>query len=603
MAVDKVEDIVKLIGREPMAEHVASRWDQLKQARSGWERDQLEIRNYIFATDTRTTTNATLPWKNTTTVPKLCQIRDNLHANYMAALFPRQDWLTWVPGDKEAASKETADIVKAYMKTKLMDSNFEDLVSQMVYDYIDYGNAIADVEYVEDTYVSEETGEVRVNYVGPRAVRVSPMDCVFDITARSFDNTPKITRHIMSLGDLKRFVESHPDKAESYSPALDKMEYVRGAIGGYSVDDVDKAAGWRADGFGSITQYYASGYVEVLEFEGDYYDADTGKLHKNRRVLVADRCYVLDNVQIDSWLGGSYKQHVGWRVRQDNLMAMGPLDNLVGMQYRIDHLQNLKSDIFDLTAFPPLKVKGIVDDFQWKPMERIYLEDDADVAMIAPPVDALRADLEIDWLENKMEEMAGAPRQAMGFRTPGEKTAYEVQRLENAASRIFQAKIKQFERNFLEPLINKMLEVARRNMDEADVARLVDDTLGIQKFQRVTPEVLKTRGKLRPVGAQNFADKATLVQNLNAFFNSAVGQDPQIQAHISPLKTAKLFQEALGLEDYDLVQENVRLAEAQRTQELQVQMNEQQLEQQGQLSLEEEATLEQDPALQRLQQS
>ena len=35
-----------------------------------------------------------------------------------------------------------------------------------------------------------------------------------------------------------------------------------------------------------------------------------------------------------------------------------------------------------------------------------------------------------------MEEMAGAPKEAMGFRSPGEKTAYEVQRMENAASQV-----------------------------------------------------------------------------------------------------------------------------------------------------------------------
>jgi hypothetical protein len=35
---------------------------------------------------------------------------------------------------------------------------------------------------------------------------------------------------------------------------------------------------------------------------------------------------------------------------------------------------------------------------------------------------------------NLMEEMAGAPKEAMGFRSPGEKTKYEVQRLESAAS-------------------------------------------------------------------------------------------------------------------------------------------------------------------------
>ncbi|QDP48760.1 MAG: putative portal protein [Prokaryotic dsDNA virus sp.] len=595
-AVDKTETIRSMLGIEPMADHIGNRWHELKMARGHWEKEKREIRNYVFATDTRTTTNNQEGWRNTTTVPKLCQIRDNLHANYMAALFPRSDWLNWEPGTKEEADVEVAKVIKAYMRTKLMDSNFEDVISQLVLDYIDYGNAIADVEYVTEMFVNADN-EVQVKYVGPRAVRVNPLDCVFDITSRSFEGTPKITRTIMSVGDLEKFAQDHPERGY-YREAIAKVKNARNTVAQFGADDINKAVGWNADGFGTPSDYFNSGYVEILEFEGDYYDELTGELQRNRRVTVADRAYVLRDVVVESWLGGSYKQHVGWRIRQDNLIAMGPLDNLVGMQYRIDHLQNLKSDMFDLTAFPPLKIKGHVDDFDWRPFERIHLEDDADVSAITIPVDALRADLEIDWLENKMEEMAGAPKQAMGFRTPGEKTAYEVQSLENAASRIFQNKIKQFERNFLEPLLNKMLEVARRNMEEADVARVTDDTLGIRQFKTVTPEMLKTRGRLRPVGALNFADRAQLVQNLNGFFNSAVGQDPNVRVHMSNLKLAKLMERALGLDDFDLVSENVALGEQARTQQMQTQLQEQALEQQGQLSLEEEAQIDQEATAQ-----
>ena len=51
-----------------------------------------------------------------------------------------------------------------------------------------------------------------------------------------------------------------------------------------------------------------------------------------------------------------------------------------------------------------------------------------------PDVNALQANMELANLQEQMEIMAGAPREAMGFRTPGGKTKYEVQSLENAAS-------------------------------------------------------------------------------------------------------------------------------------------------------------------------
>ena len=52
--------------------------------------DWKETQRYTFATDTTKTTNAKLPWSNKTTLPKLCQIRDNLVANYLSALFPKR---------------------------------------------------------------------------------------------------------------------------------------------------------------------------------------------------------------------------------------------------------------------------------------------------------------------------------------------------------------------------------------------------------------------------------------------------------------------------------------------------------------------------------
>ena len=58
-------------------------WDMLRQPKKmDWE----EIRRYVYATDTTQTSNSKLPWKNKTTIPKLCQIRDNLYSNYTSTL-------------------------------------------------------------------------------------------------------------------------------------------------------------------------------------------------------------------------------------------------------------------------------------------------------------------------------------------------------------------------------------------------------------------------------------------------------------------------------------------------------------------------------------
>ena len=72
---------------------IAAQWDKLDNQRTGKMLEWQEQKKYLFATDTSTTSNASLPWKNSTTLPKLTQIRDNLHSNYLSALFPNAKWL------------------------------------------------------------------------------------------------------------------------------------------------------------------------------------------------------------------------------------------------------------------------------------------------------------------------------------------------------------------------------------------------------------------------------------------------------------------------------------------------------------------------------
>jgi hypothetical protein len=238
------------------------------------------------------------------------------------------------------------------------------------------------------------------------------------------------------------------------------------------------------------------------------------------------------------------------------------------MQYRIDHLENLKADVFDLIAFPVFKIKGNVDDFEYAPNERIYVGDEGDVEFMHPDVTALNANTEILQLEQKMEEMAGAPKQAMGFRTPGEKTAFEVQVLENNTSRVFLNKVSYLEEMGIEPLINLLLEINKRNITESDLIRTLDSEMDVITFTSVTKEDLKISGKIRATGASHFARKANLIQNLTTLMGSAIGQDPAVTTHISGLKIAELLEKAMDIEKYKLVSENIRVMEQTETQRL-----------------------------------
>jgi hypothetical protein len=445
---------------------------------------------------------------------------------------------------------------------------FEDFISQSLLDYIDYGNCFAKVEYVNDTY-KDGFGNTVTTYIGPRVVRISPMDIVFDITAANFARTPKIVRSLVSFGDAHKYAETLAlDEREAFENALKKGAEARVNARMLDSSDLAKSQGFVADGFSDIQNYYASGMIEFLTFEGDLFIQETGEQLRQHRIVVMDRAYVVEKKPLENWFGRSSIVHSGWRKRPDNLMAMGPLDNLVGMQYRIDHLENLKADVFDLIAFPPMKQKGYVEDWNWGPGEKILMDTDSDVESLAPPPTVLAADQQIHELEMQMEEMAGAPKEAMGIRSPGEKTAFEVDKLTNAASRMFESKIAQFERTFLEPLLNGVLESARRNLDAADAAKIIDDDFGVLEFIKITKEDLTAKGKLVPMGARHFATKNKLVQNLTMFSQMPLYQDPAVNVHFSGWKMAQILEDAMDLSGYGVVQQNVRVTEQMETQEL-----------------------------------
>lgn len=569
----KVQEVNGILKPDDLAAFVAAKYVSWRGDCQKWLDESKVLRNYIFQTSTHDTQNATLPWKNNTSVPKLAQLRDNLHANYYAALFPNDNWFKWEAADKQSADRETARIIEAYMRQKIRESGFKQAVSRALYDYIDYGNAFGEVTFEQDVHVNGE-GEGTLVYSGPRLQRISPYDIYFDLTADDFKEAAKITRRVVSMGSLIKAYEESPEAFDWVPAALQEARETRQTLSAYGESDIDKSEGFQIDGFGNLSGYYSGDMIELLEFEGDLYDRDKDEILSGYRVIVMDRRRVVYKAPYDSWLGRSNKEHVGWRPRPDNLMGMGPLDNLVGMQYRLDHLENLKADVFDQIAHPMVVIYGMVEDFEWEPGGRIYADVDSRVDIVRPDATALNADMQMMQLMQNMEELAGAPKQAMGIRTPGEKTAFEVQALENASGRIFQQKIQKFEEEFVEPLLNQMLEVARRNISPVEQVKVFDDDFAIQEFLRITPDVLNQRGKLYPVGARHFAAQAQIVQNLLGFINSAAYQDPAVAAHISGKKIASMMEELLGLDKFELVEDNIRIAEGQESQSMQAQATE-----------------------------
>lgn len=573
----KVLELENILSPDLLATRLTEKWIEWDTLRNAWKVDKEEIRRYVYATDTSSTSNVTNPWKNRTTIPKLCQIRDNLYSNYTATLFPKRKWLEWDAYDADSNQVAKRDAIVNYMSWCIDQPSFKHEIDKIILDYIDFGNCFATVEWVDQRV--QQPGKTQAGFVGPAIRRINPLDLVMNPTAEDFGSSPKFIRSLVSLGELKELLErmSNDENRETYEELYDYLTKVRYHARTFEGDWSQRDRLYAVDGFSSFRAYLMSDYCEVLTYYGDWHDHYTGEFQKNRVITVVDRHKLINNQPNPSYFGKPPIYHVPWRKRQDNLWGMGPLDNLIGMQYRVDHLENLGADIWDFAAFPVQKVKGFVEDFVWQPGEKIFTSEEGDVEIVQPEVSILQGENKIAMYVGTMEEMAGAPKEAMGFRSPGEKTKYEVQRLENAASRIFQNKINQFEEQMVEPLLNAMLELARRNLSSAITIKVFDDELKTASFQTLTVEDITGVGRIKPIAARHFAEQAELVQNLTSLASSNLW--PTVNPHFSGIKMSKLLEHIFDLADYEMVMPFIALAE-QAEGQAQIQLLQQQLMQQ-----------------------
>jgi hypothetical protein len=112
-----------------------------------------------------------------------------------------------------------------------------------------------------------------------------------------------------------------------------------------------------------------------------------------------------------------------------------------------------------------------------------------------------------------------------------------------------------------------MLVYAKKYLTPTSI-RVVDSQFNTIDFATIRASDLSANGRIKPVAARHFAEKAERIQNLNNFAASPLYQDPAINVHFSGLKMAKMMSEELDLEEWDLVQPFVRLSEnAQATQQ------------------------------------
>ena len=534
------------LDEDKLAADIACKFQSWESSKQQWYKEYQETLEYVFATDTKGIMTQRHPYNNSTHIPKLTNIADTLRTYYLESIFSLRnpiDFDNYLSTGEELKKKRA--IAKFANKVLLTRTNFKPIIRQVVEDYIYAGNGFAMPVWETET-VKLPDGSIGTREKGLKFVRFNPADIVFDVTAESFMKSPKIIRSIKSIADVATLAESDPDMQKAFQRALKNRNNVRNVF--TSGDNIVNAE-LHIAGFGSVMEYYMSDMVEILTFFGDVFDMDTNTLQKSRKITVMDRAIVLSNEPMDDTFDYVPLYQTRWRDRVDNLWGMSPLANLLGMQYRIDFLENKRADVYDFISNPILKTKGDISLPEViGPMSEINCPIDGDVDFLSPNSTILTADTYIDRYKYDMDVMAGTPSEAIGFRTPGEKTMFEVTQLQNAAARIFNRQVRKFEEEMIEPLLNAALKLFAKKNKGIEITVEGETDEGTTETVKIMAEDLVRPGALTAVGSINYADKAVMAQTLQQLGNSNIFMDEAVRANFSPSKIGYIIAYATGLD-------------------------------------------------------
>lgn len=507
-----------------------------------------EARNYIFAVDVDSTSAAILPHKNRTHQPKLTEISDNLQSQYWDATLSTPDFFIF--DGRMDEDKRKSKIIEDWIRSKLEAIRFRDTTGRtLISDFTNYGNVFSSVDYIRDL---DDFGEII--YQGPCVTRHSALDTVMNPQATSFRSSPKIIRFLIHAAEVANW----PEKYTTFDWDVEIMNKAIEVRKGDTLNDwvqVLKEHGLLMDGFSTFDEYFKQDLVEVLVYRGDMYNPETEELQRNRLIYVIDRAHTILNISNPAPIGYDGLHHAGWRQRNDNLWAQGPLDNLVSMQYRIDHLENLKADVFDIIATPVTLIQGegvVTPDEGYSPGAEYYMGVDESVSILAPDTTALNADTQIQLYHNLMETFAGAPSESRGIRTPGEKTAFEIDRLDANASRLFVDKARAFER-MLEDMLQEIFQLMLANFDGVDFIETFNDVTGQSEIDEIVLEDVQARGRFIAMGSKHWSKRNKQAVEMRDFMLGPM-QDPKVRAHVDGQALSRFWERIMSLEDDKIIE-------------------------------------------------
>lgn len=559
---------------------VSSFWKEMNDGRQQQLNAWSEVRKFIYATDTTHTTAITTPWRNKTTRNKLSWIHDKLITHYSKNLMPNEDFFRWKADEDTGVPNEMALRVDEYQKFKVRSKHvrFTEFLVECLDDYVSFGNTFANYEFIRRFRKDIVSGEEKLVFQGAKPIRIPPQNVVFDAALQEYVDASicvrEIKERVMFLDNIEPWYDLEVVEK------LRDLDFLNSEI-----QDWIKKNHLTQDGTDYL-RHVKQGKIELFRYYGHMFNLDTKEWVTNSEILIADHLFVLGVRPIQTFEGIKPVVFSKWRNRTDNLWGQGPLEQIVGLQYRIDHIENLKADSTDMMGMPVIVVKGegMEEEFTWEPGITWHIPPNAEIEILYPDPKILLFNEEILTYERSMEELAGVPRETAGFRTPGEKTAFEVDQLLSHANIPFEEKLIKFENEFLEPLLNLMLELNLTHIDVDDLRMIFPEDILPATDENI--QALKESisvGRLFALGSKHFKAQQKKIQEVQALIQIALSS-PQTAVHLSSINALLTIQRELGAEDDGLIKFGAGLEEQIGLKLLQEQLEKKFQQQQGELN-------------------
>jgi hypothetical protein len=114
---------------------------------------------------------------------------------------------------------------------------------------------------------------------------------------------------------------------------------------------------------------------------------------------------------------------------------------------------------------------------------------------------------------------------------------------------LFNEKVRKFEMEMLEPLINLMLRVFLATSQRVTKVR-TETSLGTPSMKDINLDQLAANGHFTAIGSNTYTEKARMAQTVMQLYNSGVVSDPLVFNYFDPKIIAKILAYTTGLDSW-----------------------------------------------------